>query len=93
MMDHKQKNNHKVQIYKGIILYLLDSTHYTLKNIASLTNTSIKALRSIYLYEEIPHYFKSELQLVRLFQIILEINSHSISFYSYFLAEKNNETD
>ena len=38
----------KLQIYQGIIQYLLDSTDYDLKNIAVLSNASIKMIRTIY---------------------------------------------
>lgn len=64
----------KLNIYKGIIQFILDSTHYTLKNIAELSNTSISSLRSIYCNDTYPANFKSEIQLLKLYQIILEIN-------------------
>ena len=34
------ENNSKLLVYKGIIQYLLESTHYTLKNIADLSRSS-----------------------------------------------------
>jgi hypothetical protein len=64
----------KVKIYQGIIQYLLESTNYTLKNIADLSSTSIKNIRSIYCDDVIPPTFTSEMLLIRLYQMILEIN-------------------
>jgi hypothetical protein len=68
------KANPKVQIYKGMIQYLLESTHYTLKSIADLSNSSIKNIRTIYSEERIPLNFSSDLQLVKLYHVILELN-------------------
>ncbi len=64
----------KLPIYKGIIQYILDSTGYTLKNIAEFSNASVTSIRSIHRNGLPPSNFKSELQLVKLYQIILEIN-------------------
>ena len=66
--------NSKLQIYKGMIQYLLESTNYTLKNIADLSNSSIKNIRTIHCDNLIPPNFASEIQLVKLYQMILEIN-------------------
>ena len=68
------ENHSKLQIYKGIIQYLLESTNYNLKNIAELSNSSIKHLRSIHYQNMIPVDFFSESQLVKLYQIILDIH-------------------
>jgi hypothetical protein len=67
------ESNSKVLIYKGIIQYLLESTRYTLKNIADLSDTSIKNIRSIYCDDQMPSNFSSELHLVKLYQLILEL--------------------
>jgi hypothetical protein len=67
-------NHSKLQIYKGIIRYLLDSTGYTLKNIAELSNSSIEHLRSIHCHSILPTDFISESQLVKLYQVILDIH-------------------
>ena len=72
------KANPKVQIYKGMIQYLLESTHYNLKSIADLSNSSIKNIRTIYCDERIPANFSSELQLVKLYHAILEFNVHGL---------------
>ena len=64
----------KVQIYQGMIQYLLESTHYTLKNIADLSNSSMKNIRSIHCDGLMPSVFASELQLVKLYQMVLEAN-------------------
>jgi hypothetical protein len=74
------KENSKLQIYKGIIQYLLDSTSYTLKNIADLTNSSIKNIRTIHFEDKVPHHFSSsELNLVKIYHMILELNLHDIN--------------
>lgn len=70
--------NFKLQIYKGMIQYLLESTNYTLKNIADHTGASIEHLRSIYIGDQIPINFSAELQLIKLYQIILECHKHNI---------------
>jgi len=72
LLMHK---SYKVQIYKGIIQYLLETTNYTLKNIADLSNSSLKNIRTIYSDNLFPGNFFSEVQLVRLYQMILEINA------------------
>lgn len=68
------ENNYKLHIYKGMIQYLLESTNYTMKNIAEFSNASIKNVTSIYYDDLIPPTFVSELQLAKLYLIILEIN-------------------
>ncbi|KTD32703.1 hypothetical protein [Legionella israelensis] len=66
----------KLQIYQGIIQYIVDSTGYDLKNIAVLSNATIKNIRTIYLGDEIPPNFSSsEKHLVQLYQMILELNA------------------
>ncbi|OJY24979.1 MAG: hypothetical protein BGO90_09105 [Legionella sp. 40-6] len=78
-MDHHSKLN----IYRGMIQYILNSTRYTLKNIADLSGTSIENIRAIYCHSVIPNSFKAEIQLIKLYQIILEIrssqNNHSLA--------------
>lgn len=71
MMHHHSK----LQIYKGIIQYLLDSTNYTIKNIAEVTNSSVKNIRTIYCEDQIPAHF-SEINLVKLYHMMLELNLH-----------------
>ncbi|HDU8201786.1 hypothetical protein O6D28_09295 [Legionella pneumophila] len=69
-------NHPKLQIYQGIIQYLLDSTGYDIKNIAALSNASIKSIRTIYEGIGMPANFAaSEKQLVQLYQMILELNT------------------
>lgn len=68
--------NSKLQIYQGIIQYLLDSTGYDLKDIAALSNATIKSILSIYHGDEIPpNFFSSEKHLVRLYQMVLELST------------------
>lgn len=72
-MDHQLKLN----IYKGMIQYILDSTHYTLKNIAELSGSSLDIIRAIYCHNLVPNNFKLEMKLLKLYQIVLEINMNS----------------
>lgn len=77
------EHHSKLIIYKGMIQYILDSTSYTLKNIAELSNSTINSIRSIYCQNLFPIDFKSEIQLIKLYQIILEVNmdhdNHSLT--------------
>jgi len=66
--------NPKLQIYQGIIQYLLDSTNYNLNNIAELSNSTMEHIRSIHCQNTVPADFLSESQLVKLYQIILDIH-------------------
>lgn len=78
-----EKNNHpKILVYKGIIQYILDSTHYTLKNIADLSDSSLDNIRAIYCHNSIPNCVNSEMRLIKLYQIVLEINAKSHSLAS-----------
>ena len=67
------KSHAKLQIYKGIIQYLLDETGYTLHHIAELSSSHVSHLRSIYSDGVLPETFKSEHQLVSLYQFVLDI--------------------
>ncbi|WP_133128637.1 hypothetical protein [Legionella nagasakiensis] len=64
----------KLIIYKGMIQYILDSTHYTLKHIAQLSSASLDSIRAIHCHDLLPISFKSEVQLLKLYQIVLEVN-------------------
>jgi len=64
----------KLPIYKGIIQYILNSTSYTLKNIAELSNSSMDHIRSIHCHSILPANFVSESQLVKLYLLILDIH-------------------
>jgi len=78
-------NHLKLNIYKGMIQYILDSTSYTLKNIADLSGSPLDCIRTIYCHDSVPKSFKSEVQLLKLYQIVLEINmnpkSHPLAGY------------
>ena len=70
----QMKNQQKLQIYQGIIRYILNSTHCTLKDIAHLSNASIQSIRSIYHDHQMPsNFYSSEKQLVQLYEMILEL--------------------
>lgn len=77
----KCKCKFKVTIYKGMIDYLLSSSHFTLKDIANHTGSNLSSIRSIYLDETIPSHFSSEIALIRLYQIILEIQMNKNKFH------------
>lgn len=72
----------RLQIYRGVIHYLLESTDYTLKDIAHMSKSTIKNIRTIYCDGELPTSFTSEVHLVKLFHFILELN----------LKNKNNQS-
>lgn len=72
-MDHHAK----IDIYRGMIQYLLDSTNYTLKNIADLSDSSLENILTIYCHHTMPSNFKSEVQLLKLYQIVIEIGMDS----------------
>ena len=69
-MEHQSR----LTIYKGMIQYILDSTSYTLKHIAQLSHLSLDNIRAIYCHDLLPNSFKLEVQLLQLYQIVLEIN-------------------
>lgn len=54
----------KLQIYRGMIQYILDSTPYTLKHIAQLSHSSLDNIRMIYCHDSVPHSFKTEVELI-----------------------------
>ncbi|MGX8726498.1 hypothetical protein ACJEHO_08635 [Legionella pneumophila] len=81
--------NTKLQIYKGIIQYILESTNYSLQNIADLSNSSIKNIRTIYCDNVVPSNFSSDMQLVRLYQMILEIHIQEKQFKKYLPLPKS----
>ena len=66
---------YKLQIYQGMIQYLLKSTHYTLKDIATLSHSSITNIKSIYYHNVIPKDFLSESSLINLYQIVVNLKT------------------
>ena len=85
------KSCSRVQIYQGMIRYMLETTNYSLKSIAYLSKTSFKNIRTIHAYGELPTHFDSEMELVNLFQIILEINIKQQKPPFYFYKESGYE--
>lgn len=67
-MDHESRK----QICQEIIQYILDSTQFTLRNIANLSKTPHKTIRSIYFENQKPH-FATEINLIRLYLFLLEL--------------------
>lgn len=77
-------NHLKLQIYQGIIQYLLDSTNFDIESIAALSNTSLRSMRIIHQGIAMPENFSSsEKQLVQLYQMILELNQKTGSNLRY----------
>ena len=66
-------NDHKIGIYKGIIQYLLDTTTYTLQQIANLSNSTIQHLHSIYFHTRLPSNSDVDLNLLKLFIILVDM--------------------
>ena len=69
-----KNNTNKLQIYKHMIQYLMDTTNYSLIDIASLTNANIKTIEEIWNYHTPQLHYNSEHKLVNLFRTIFEIN-------------------
>lgn len=63
----------KITIYKGMIQYLLNSTEYSLQRIANLTNSPIVHLQLIYNHNRLPRESKVELNLTKLFMIVIDM--------------------
>lgn len=83
------EHNAKLQIYRGMIQYILLSTNYCLNNVADLTSSSIQNIRSIYCENLLPVSFSSEIHLVKLYQFVLEINLNNKTFYNYLPIPKS----
>lgn len=86
------ENYSKLQIYRGIIQYLLDSTNYSLKNIAELSSSSVEHIRSIHCQNILPVNFFSESHLVKLYQIVLDIHPKK-NRQSRYIVEINQIVD
>ena len=76
--NRKHRSPPRVLIYKGMIQYLLETTPYTIKNMADLSHSSVKTIRSIFCSEEIPMHFSSELNLLNLYHMTIEFHRHVI---------------
>ncbi|WP_133127716.1 hypothetical protein [Legionella nagasakiensis] len=63
----------KISIYKGIIQYLLDSTAYPLQRIANLSNSSAQHLQAIYERGCLPNNSNVEINLLKLFTTIIDM--------------------
>lgn len=70
------KHDAKLQIYRGIIEYITASTPFTFRDIAEHSGSPISDIRSIYLDYKLPKHFSSEKYLLRLYQIILEVQTN-----------------
>lgn len=75
----------RLRICKGIIQYLLETSNYSLKDIAIISNSSIKQIRSIYNEEQLPDLFSSEINLVEAYRAILLYNSKKKSTIEFKL--------
>lgn len=66
-------HDQKIVIYKEMIQYLLDSTNYSLDRIANLSNSPIAHLQLIYRYNKLPKESKVELNLLKLFITVIDM--------------------
>ncbi|MFO2969403.1 hypothetical protein SCN92_12920 [Legionella pneumophila serogroup 1] len=66
-------HDYKVGIYKGIIQYLLDATNYSLQRIANLSNSPIAYLQLIYHHNRLPQNRSTELNLLKLFVVYIDM--------------------
>ena len=73
----------KLQIYQGIILYLLESTHYNLKNIAEFTDSPITHIQALYRGEKLSLHCSSEHKLMQMYQIVLGIQNKRYAHQEY----------
>lgn len=80
----------KLRVYQGIIQYLLGNTGYSLKRIASFSCCSLKTIRSIHTHGELPSDSSAEINLVRLFQVILESERQHGKEKAVFAKHKSN---
>jgi hypothetical protein len=78
----------KVNIYKNMIQYFLDETDYNLKRIAHLSNSSIGNIQLIYRYNEMPADFNEEMDLVRLYMMILDCERRKNDFRPFKLYSR-----
>lgn len=82
------EKNIKLNIYKSMIQYFMDSTDYSLKRIAFLANSSVGNIQAIYRYGEMPSNFNEELDLVRLYMMILDTERRRHEFKGFNLYNK-----
>lgn len=66
-------NENKLSIYKDIIQYLMDSTKYSLQRIANLSNCPIAHLQMIYRHNRLPPESQVELNLLKLFLTVVDM--------------------
>ncbi|CDZ76718.1 hypothetical protein BN59_00992 [Legionella massiliensis] len=66
-------HDQKISIYKGIIQYLLDSTEFSLQRIANMSNSEICHLQLIYNHNRLPKHGKVELNLLKLFSLVVDM--------------------
>ncbi|PYB42223.1 hypothetical protein DM455_13025 [Legionella pneumophila] len=67
------KNDVRPKIYKGMIQHILNTTDFSIKAIAILARTSIDEIQSIYSDKQIQFGFSKEINLIRLFELIVEM--------------------
>ncbi|HBD7396269.1 hypothetical protein [Legionella longbeachae] len=66
-------HDQKLTIYKEIVQYLLDSTNFSLQRIANLANLSVAHLQLIHHFDRLPKESKVELNLLKLFIMVVDI--------------------
>ncbi|MFO2972836.1 hypothetical protein SCO12_15530 [Legionella pneumophila serogroup 10] len=67
------KTDVRPKIYKGMIQHILNTTDFSIKSIAILARTSIDEIQSIYYDNHIQFGYNKEINLIRLFELILEM--------------------
>ncbi|MFO2970994.1 hypothetical protein SCO12_05935 [Legionella pneumophila serogroup 10] len=67
------KTDVRPKIYKGMIQHILNTTDLSIKSIAILVRTSIDEIQSIYYDNHIQFGYNKEINLIRLFELILEM--------------------
>lgn len=73
----------KLQIYKGIISYLLEFTQYTLENIAELSCCSLQTVENIFYEDKLHLDIVSEIQLIKLYHAVLECRLYNKCYFRY----------
>ena len=67
------KTDVRPTIYNGMIQHILNTTDFSIKAIAILARASIDEIQSIYYDNQIQFGFNKEIKLIRLFELILEM--------------------
>ncbi|MDI1351763.1 MAG: hypothetical protein PSV35_03190 [bacterium] len=72
-------HDQKINLYKGIIQYFLTYTNYSLQRITNLSNSSVAHPQLIHQYNQLPKVSKVELNLFKLFSIVIDMELKGLS--------------